>query len=447
MNTPNPNVVILNRAWAMLWDPKSSFYIPGVLAKGGTFGNVTIPPLQTLALKNMDNVPLYSSSFWGNVEISLDGMTLSGIPQVNGTAFTPSDDASQITGTIAFSNLILGGSYKVVGSGLVGCAMDLGLEKIMGVGTKADRTANSSLDPPSNLDLARQYRDQLVKQGGNGVQLVSTYYDQNDTINTILTGSNAFTAAWPNAKTDDHDTKYYMEQTNAAAQNPDNPAYTVGGDGYNMHAFYMQSIMLAVAINMANGSTDPDNPYVSLQKSIICFKKPAAANDQQQTVGSVMQTVQNAPTPECSLNVPESDVERKAREMAEKDYPMWEAKAAAEAASVAAAITTYTSSGAFEFGFAMPTITFNGTVTIGGISPNVTMTISITSLSSVIPNVAIILLVGTDPALTSDAQEKINNAVWFQQNIGLKVQGALNQQSLLNTISNIFNQAIISILP
>jgi hypothetical protein len=449
MSNVNPNVAFLNKAWAMLWDPTSNYYVPKILANGGTFGTVNIQPLQTLALDDMNDTPLYQSSTWGNVDISLTGMNLTGIPQVNGTGFTPSSDASQVTGTVTFSQLELTGAYEVDGSGIVGCAMDLGLEKIIPGGSSTKLTGQD--DPPSNLSLASQYRDQLVNQGGNGITLVSTYYDQNDTLNTILDDTNAFTQAWQYAHPAGAglDTKYFMGVTNVAGQNPADPNYNVGGDQYNTHSYYMQNTLLAFAIYKAGPNPPPENQYVQLQNSIVGFKGATMPNDQSQTVNNVMNTVQNTNAPasvEALMQVPETAIARKAREMAEKDYPMWEAKAAAKRAAEQAATTTYSSSGNFDFQFNNPTLTFNGTVAVGGISPNITLTVTITSLSSTIPNVNIVLLSGSDPTLTSDAQDHINNAAWFQTNIGVKVNAALNSTSLLSTFSSIFNQALINLL-
>ena len=459
MNSTNPNDVILSKAWNMLWDKSSKFYLPTILENGGDFGGEHIPPLQSVDLDDLKKIPLYQSKTWGNVDITLSSIVLSGIPQVSSNGFTPDSADGKISGGIAFSLLDIKGAYEVIGSGLVGCAMDL-----------AQSSAESGPMPPpveeeefpllgdaqpANLDLARDYRDQLINQGNNGATLVSTYYDQNDTMNTILNDHNAFTAAWPIAVPPGSggNTKYYMGVTNVAGQNPNDPVYTVGGSAYNSHSYYMQTLLLGVAKNMANGSKDPENPYYALEQSITDFKSNTLPNDGSSTVDTVMTTVKTA-TPiipsqggENLEEVVEHEVARKAREAAEKDFDMWQKKAEAAKAATVAAVTTYKSSGNFDFSFPMPTIAFDGTVKVSGISPNITMTTAVTKLTAAIPDVNINLLSGTDPSFTADAQSKIHDAVWFQQTIGVKVNAALNTQSLLGKISGVMNQALKTLLP
>jgi hypothetical protein len=445
MNQVDPNVVILNQAWALLWDPTSKFYLPTVLQNGGSFGNTTLPPMTQVALDDMDSIPLYSSNTWGDVEISLTGLNLSGLPSVQNQSFTPAPDASSVSGTVAFGSLTFSGLYEVLGSGLVGCAMDIARTKATPPPGGAGASAGP---PPSNMDLARQYRDQLVAQSGNnGITLVSTYYDHNDTINTILNQNNPFTRAWPLATPSGPglNTAHYMGVTNTAAQNPTSPDYQVGDEGYNIHGYYMQTLLLRTAELYANGSTDPENPYVALQNAIVGFKCHTMKHQQPMTVGAVMDTVQNTDQ-QCDPGaMVEHDLARRGREMAERDFAMWHNQAmAAEAARVGQA-TTYRSNGAFVFDFGMPTVTFNGTVAISGIPPQQTMTVTLTSLTAAIPNVDIELLSGTDPTFTADAQDHIHDAIWFQKTIGLRLNAKLGSPKVLNYLSSLFNQAINSL--
>lgn len=122
-------------------------------------------------------------------------------------------------------------------------------------------------------------------------------------------------------------------------------------------------------------------------------------------------------------------------------------KAEAMKAAQELSATTYKSSGDFDFDFPMPTIAFDGTVKVAGISPNITMTTTVTKLTAAIPEIDINLLSGSDPNFTADAQKKIHDATWFQQNIGVKVNAALNKQDLLDKISGVMNQALKELLP
>ena len=447
MSNGNPNAVILNKAWALLWQPTSSYYLPTILKNGATFGGTTIPPMSQLPLNDIKSLPLYSSNFWGNVSISLTGLVLSGLPSIQNQSFTPSSNAASVTATVAFGSLTFGGNYEVVGSGIAGCAMSMGWAKAYSGATAGDDP------PPANMDLARQYRDQLVNQPGlNGLSLVSTYYDQNDTINTILSQNNAFTRAWPLAHPSggpNLTTAFYMGVTNAAGENPGSPLYPVGYVDYDVHAYYMQTVLLATALDYADGSKDAENPYVALADAIKGFKGyTLTKKDDPMTVNAVMDTVQNTPPMSAAAlaAVPETEAARIGREMAERDYPRWRNEAMAAEAARTFQGTTYTSSGSFSFGFSMPTVTFTGTVMVSGIPPHETMTITLTSLTASIPNVDIQLLNGTDANFTRDAQAQINNAEWFQKNIGLKVNTELGSPTVLSYVSNLFNQALNNIL-
>lgn len=448
----NPNVAILDQAWAMLWEPTSDYYLPTILQKGGTFGKTTIPAMATVAVSDITAIPLYSSDTWGDVSIDLTSLQLSGLPSIQNGSFTPASDASSISAVVAFGSLTFSGSYEVTGSGLAGCAMDMAGSQAGGGGPIPPETGDAAGvedDGPTNMDLARQYRDQLVQQSGaNGTTMVSTYYDHNDTMNYILNRSNAFTLAWPTEATNDKTTRDFMQQTNAAAQNPKDQNYQIGDDDYNSHAMMMQNVLISTSFGYADSPTDPENPFVALATDTAAFRGNTIPYQQPSTVGTVMDTVQNAtPLTTAQLaTMEESPLARAARIRGERVFAKWDAVAKAREAARIEQATTYKSSGDFSFTFGMPTLTWSGTVAISGMQPLETMTVTVTTLTANVPNVTINLLTGTDQAFTSDAQSQINDATWFQKTIGTKVNAELGSASVLSYFSGVINQALISIL-
>lgn len=443
----NPNVLILNKAWGMLWNSSSSYYLPAILQNGGTFGTTTIPPMASVNVPDQSDVSLYSSSVFGNVDISLTSITLTGLPSVQNQSFTPASDASSVSAVVAFGQLTISGSYEVDGSGIVGCAMDVA--RITGyphLGRERRASDDDGGDP--EMDLARQYRAQLATTP-NGMQLVSTYYDHNDTMTFILDNPNGFSYAWPNAAPTGKKTAYYMDVTTNGAADPAQQG-GIANPGYNTHAYYMQTTLTAAALSYANGSTDPENPYYALAQDTVGFKNTTIPISTQgpTTVNNVMNLVASAtPQPRSAGEVEEPEFVRHAREMAERDFPMWE-RAAAEHArkTVTEQLTTYESTGQFSFSFAMPTLTFTGTVTISGFPPNETMTVAFTSLAAAIPQCNINLFTGSDPSFTAEAQRKISDADWFQNLIGMQVNAQLGSADVLTYLSNVFNQAIANAL-
>jgi hypothetical protein len=165
------------------------------------------------------------------------------------------------------------------------------------------------------------------------------------------------------------------------------------------------------------------------------------------TADQVMTAVQNTPqmSAEELARVPEPEAVRHARLAAERDFPRLQRAAHAERAARQAQATTYKSTGHFSFGFAMPTLTFSGTVTASGIQPRLTLTVTLTKLSADIPNVAIRFLTNTDPAFAADAQSYIDDAQWFQKVLGAGVNSRLGSADVLSYLSGVVNQAITNI--
>jgi hypothetical protein len=446
---PDPNVAILNNAWALLWRQTSPYYLPTILANGATFGGTHIPSLAKVTVPDIGSIPLYSSDTWGNVSITLTSADVSGLPSVQNRSFTPSSDARSVTATVGFSELTFAGSYEVDGTGAVGCAMDVADALAITIPTALAAGMADSPVPPENMDLARQYRDQLV-QSRNGVTLVGKYYDHNDTVNLILSQDNAFTRAWPNGVPEaEHNTAYYMQVTADATADPDDPDYTVGGNdtGYLYHGAYMQAILIATCNYYRTHDPDRADAYAALAQDAATFKGYTDQYPNPMTAGAVMSAVQNAqPMSATELAaVPEPEAVRAGRLAGERDFHELQRRALAERAAQEQQATTYKSTGNFSFGFPMPTLTFSGTVAIAGIPPRQTLTVELTSLSADIPYLKINLLTSTDPTFAVDAQNQINNAQWFQQVLGTKVNAQLGSDEVLSYLSGVINQAISNI--
>jgi hypothetical protein len=449
----DPNVAILNRAWSLLWKPGSSYYLKDILTKGGTFGNTHIPSLATVTVPDIGSLPLYTSDTWGNVSIKLTGATLAGLPEVQNKAFTPSSDGRSVTATVAFTNLTFAGSYEVDGTGAAGCAMDVAESQAYSVPVTGEDRAAGATPPAGNMTLARAYRDRLVTSG-NGAILVGKYYDHNDAVNWILSQDNAFTEAWPSGVPGaPHNTAYYMQMTANAAANPGDQDYTVGGSdsGYQQHGAYMQVMLIATCHHYENDkNTDPAHAAAckALAADAATFQGYTNKYPDPMTVNQVMTEVQNtAPmSAEELARVPEPEAVRQARLAAERDFPHLQRAAHAKRAAREAQVTTYKSTGNFSFGFAMPTLSFSGTVTASGIQPNLTLTVTLTKLSADIPNVAIQFLSSTDPTFAADAQSYVDDAQWFQKVLGTGVNSRLGSPDVLSYLSQVVNQAITSII-
>jgi hypothetical protein len=448
---PDPNVTILNNAWALLWRPSSAYYLPTVLANGATFGSTHIPSMSKVDVPDIGTIPLYSSDTWGNVSIKLTSATLSGLPSVQNQSFTPSSDARSVAAIVAFGELTFAGTYEVDGTGLVGCAMTWAESQAYGpYGPGGAEAEVGEPVPPQNMDLARQYRDQLTNSN-HGVALISKYYDHNDTVNLVLGQNNAFTRRWPGGVTPQAPkTPYYMQMTANATANPGDPDYAIGGNdtGYQEHGAYMQGLLIATCQYYEQNDPVNAEAYAALATDAATFKGYTDQYPDPMTADQVMAAVQNAqPMPSEDLAaVPEPEPVRRGRLAAERDFPELQRAAMAEEAAQAAALNTYTSTGDFSFSFPMPTLTFTGGVTINGIPPNQILTAKLTSLSAAIPTIKITLLTNTDPNLAADAQSQIDNAQWFQKVLGTNVNAKLGSDQVLTYLSGVINQAIANIL-
>jgi hypothetical protein len=435
---PDPNVVILNSAWSLLWRQTSPYYLPTILANGATFGNAHIPALATVALSDI-SIPLFTSDVWGNVSIKLTSATVRGLPTIQNRSFTPSSDARSITAQVAFQTLTFSGSYELDGTGLAGCAMDV-------AGFKAYNPADAP--PPEYMDLARQYRDRLVRSN-NGAALVGKYYDHNDAVNVILNGDNVFTRRWPGGATPTApNTAYYMRMTADATAHPDDPDYTVGDDGYQMHGGFMEASLVRACLDEAEHDSVNADALRALAKDAVDFKGYTDHYPDPMTADGVMAKVTNAqPMTAAELAaVPEPEAVRAGRLAAEQGLDELRRTIAAERAARAHDAPTYKSTGRFSFDFPMPSLTFSGTVAIRGIQPHLTITATLKSLQAEIPSLQIRLLTSTDPRLTADSQTVIDAARWFQKSLGSYVNAKLGSEEILSYLSGVINQAILNIL-
>ncbi len=446
----NPNVVILNKAWALLWREDSAYYLPKILREGGTFGKTVIPPMDSVKVPQIDPIPLYSSDTWGDVKIELSAMTLDGLPSIQNVSFTPSSDATSVEAVVGFGELTFQGSYEVVGSGLVGCAMDIAQGEAYRHPPRD--TEVSVTPPPEQLELARRYRAELVKSQ-NGSELVGRYYDHNDTINRILSQENAFTEVWPqNAPLNppEQNTAYYMQVTTNATAHPDDPNYTVGGNdtGYLTHSAYMQVMLIGTCQHYED--TDPEHAedYRALAASAANFRGYTNQYPDPMTADAVMGAVVNGPrlSDEQLAAVPEPEAVRAGREAGERDFEQVHRQAMAKRAARLQQATTYKSRGNFGFSFRMPTLTFGGDVAVSGIPPEQVLTVTLQTLTADIPEVKINLFTGSDPNFTADAQSRINDAQWFQRVLGTKVNAKLGSSEVRDYLSDLCNQAILGVL-
>ena len=422
---------LLNLAWEQLWSPGSEHYAPRVLQNGGTFRSMSLSPLGWITLPDIGSLPLYHSAPRGGVQVQLSSIRVAGLPSIEPVSEGFSCEGASATATVGFPSIELSGEYRIEGS------------RSPAAGISFATTA----PPAQNIDLAEQYRDKLV-QSTNGMSLVSSYYDQNDTINWVLGQPNSFTQAWPSHQTNEHNTEYFMEITALAANTQSSSSFTVGDPDFQSHGYFMQSMLLQTIQDYQNNPpTDPESPdpesFQGLAENINGFGGYTRQFQSPMTVNEVMTKVQNqAPmSPEELRAVPEPEVARRARELAEREFPVYHQRALAQRAEIAARRVRYESRGRFGFAFSLPAVTLSGTLS----GPRKIPGLKLTVLRANTPRITIQLLTGTAMDFTHEAQVQLDRTTWFQQLLAAKIDAHLGSPHVLSYLSNLFHQALLSI--
>jgi hypothetical protein len=443
----DPNEVIMQAAWARLWKVATKYYLPSIIVDGAQGNGIVVDPLGRLVIADTGTIPLYQSDTWGSVSVELTEGLVGGLDTLANGGMTYDPQSGAFSATVSIGCLTFGGNYAVSADGAVGCAIDSAAILLKGVSPPGPAIASAAagIGDQSDLDLAVGYRDQLVGFD-NGLDLVSTYYDNNETLDYIVSNDTLFQQAWTLYETAGQGTAYYAQQTATAAANPHDSAAIVGDENYRFHAAYMRATLFKRVVYY-QGQGDPDGRYQALATAIIGFKGQTDPYTQPMTAGQVMEQVAK-PTPPTRADGArgEDSVEARAERQAELDEPMWEERARALEAERAASETAAPTpvKGHFDDSVAVASVTIDGSVAVTGTPPNTSLLVSLAGLTADVPPIAIELQ--GDSKLLSETQNAIARSSWFQQLLAKKIKDELGSQTVLSYLSNRVNQAITQAL-
>jgi hypothetical protein len=441
---------IMNIVWKLLWTPGTPFYLPSLIANGSPDGG-PIAPLGDRSVQDLGPFALFDQKPWGTVSISLSNSKLGGLQTVSDGGFTFNSQTSSFTAALNFQSLRYAGSYAVDGSGLAGCAV-AGLTGLLGLfpggGSRLAATGGSEFDN-EHLVLARDYQAQLVNSPA-GLGLVSNYYDNNDAMNEIVRGQTYFNHAFPTILTAGKTSKDYADQTTAAAKAPNDPANTVGDANYRLHAFRMQVVFAKSAEDLYKQTGDPKYTEAGTAKDHFAATVEASGITGPNTVGQVMGAVQSAPReslravratpvvlpPEYVAALAEMDA----------DHLKWSAANTSRPFSQLQAMAAMNlGSGYFEDTFSVPSLKIEGTVTVTGQLPKVSLVVTLTKITAAIPRINITISTSLPNTLYQAVVSALANADFVKDLMSTKVNEALASQDVLTFLSKVINDAIASV--
>jgi len=458
----DPNELLMQIAWKRLWTPGTPYYLPTAILSGASGNGITVDPLGTLSIADTGAIPLVQSSTWGNISVELVNAEVAGINTLTNGGMVYDSTSGAFTATLGLTAGSFTGDYSASGTGVAGCAISAA-STLLGSGADAAFVRDDDPVEDPNLALATSYRDQLALSDA-GLDQVASYYNNNDTLNEVVSGQNgpnAFTAAWPNATpTGPGKTSgYFAQQTSTAAQNPNDPNATVGDTDYSVHSFCMQGILLKTLLAM---STQKGDRYDQAAQSTLTFRSQV----QQQppgptTVGTVMTTLGTTPPTQVASNTldegPPAATEaaqpvdwdavlQQADAYVDETYGHWDTMATEQHTEWTAALQASSNSinGSFVDNFSVPSAKLSGTIQVVGVSPNTSLQITLSSFDVTVPRIAISLS-GSGSFLDA-VQNAIANANWFQDLMAKKIHDQLNSANLLSWLTDRVNQSITEAL-
>lgn len=311
----SPSEYLLRLAWKRLWKKGTPYYLPTVIAEGVSKDGHDVPPLSPVPVQNIGPLDIVDAPVIGTLSVEMTDNQLKGLQNIEDGGFTYDDTNQTFSAALkADGALEFSGNYQIYSSSkATACAINAAHTVLGGGGAGAGGSgaggANADVDEnddangnsdPSDLDVARDYRTRLL-QSENGQTLVGTYYDNNEAMSIMFESSEApahnWRAMWTQYKHNgDSTTQDLIDQTSLACRNPDDDNHTVGGFEFSDHSFTLQTAMLTNALQMkSSGKYEGDPRFTKLTRDIACFKCAATIHNQEQTAGSVMQTVKTDP--------------------------------------------------------------------------------------------------------------------------------------------------------
>lgn len=459
MSQQSTDEIILRAAWKLLWTPGTNYYLPNVMKNGLKWNNVNIPPLEGSTVQDIGPITLFKEPVLGYISLKMNSNTINGLPSITNGGLGYDDPTHTLTVSIGFGELIFSGNYEVDSGGIVGCAIGAA-NGLLGASRAMEAVATSG----DNIDLAYQYRDKLsAPNNPNGNQLVNAYYEQNDTINSIVLAQNAkvngktnpsngmFNYSWIHYTTDGKDTAYYMNNTSDAAKNPDNTGTGFNDDNYNQHGFYMETV-LTIEANALQELGDPNGK--ALYDSIYGNAGNSSLNGEAQSyngdsinnfMGYVQEGGSQSLTSEAlsAAKLRKAAIYQEAHDKAHAFHKEWLANNRHEeyvngGHRFASTGDVSQITGSFRDQFAQPTITMTAKVATVGSD----LVVTVTDLTGTIPSLDVTLTPDNASSLNAKVQNAIANAGFMQNLMKTKIISGMGSDSVKNYLSDRINDAI-----
>lgn len=280
----NTDCNLVGQLWNLLNNPGSGEWYLGNIINNGlkvpSLG-IDIAPFPTVQVGDIPNQTMFE---WAleYLGVAMSQTVLSGLGTFDGgklTCTAVSSDTTQVDLTLDFARVMFAGNYDVGTSGVTGCAI-VTASAILGGPTLPEAAPASDRDL-SRLELAAWYRDDPLNQSSNGQTAVGAYYLHQDTIQTVTTDSNNYSAQYRQAlaaqkTTSDAvtaSTLWYEQQK--TGQTPVGPEPRIG-DGTQYAGGFNTAVKLQAAtyymmsrqgLRLAEG----DNEYAELMNSMEHF--------------------------------------------------------------------------------------------------------------------------------------------------------------------------------
>lgn len=459
MSLQSTDEVILRAAWKLLWTPGTNYYLPTVMKIGLNWNNIHIPPLDGSSVQDMGPISLFKEPVLGYISLTMNQNKVNGLPSITNQGFAFDDPSHTLTLSIGFGELIFSGRYEVDSGGIVGCAIGAA-NGLLGA-TKAMSLAAASGD---NIDLAYQYRDKLTAPDNpNGNLLVDAYYEQNDTLNSMVLAQNhtvngkpnpcngMFQTAWIHYSNDGKDTAYFMNNTSRAASNPGDTGTGFNDDDYNQHGFYMETV-LAIEAQSLQDLGDPrgkalhDAMYANAgNPSLTDEARSYDGNNINNFMGFVKAGGSQSLSPKASemARSRKAAIYQQAQEKARAFHQEWIANNRHEA--FAPGTDRFASTGdvsqikgSFADSFALPVLTVTGKISM----PGDYLVVDVTDLKAEIPALQVTLTPDNASNLNAKVQNSIANAGFMQNLMKTKIVTGLNSDRVRSYLSDRINDAI-----
>jgi hypothetical protein len=463
-----------NSLWGILWNPSSGeFYLPNILQNGLNAFGINIPAMQQVSVPDVGPISMWDEPVIGTTRLSMTGATLSGLPSISANNFTCDDSTPGTTAlslSVIFANLTFAGNYQVTANGLSGCAINTA-DTLMGwipaaalaTGAAGAAPAAAALDAQVQDDssLADWYRDNPLQQSPTGQQLVSVYYDHQDTIQNLteMPSSNQL----PNYFTqglqtpDTRTTTAAVRQATQDYQSGSPTQSQIGTEDQYSNGFGNNNNLAFMANAMVQMGQDPNGDYAALLQSQTAFYNHVTlvqnTSPGLQTAGDILGIVGRTPPQYGDAGAPAQStamlmaVEKgmpiyhpETRELVTTVYldPSAPRRAPARARLALGNPSDADFSGTFSDSATSVTATLSATMALDGTSLAVTVTSVQASWGSL--HISLNKPDGGSSLFTK-VQEWIGNASFFQGIISTKLNDALSSQSTLDTLSKAITAA------